>query len=493
MSGLRRGAGAAAGSSQVCRISSSTIVSRAWIPALPVLPGGATSQEYVAAARNFSVQARVENEEIDDFSVLAKMVEPEFDVLQAVVKWTEKGHVLSSETLARLATWMVEKRRFVQALKLLTGARESKLAEVSGQLLALELDLLSRQYKCSRVEAIYDAFPEELRTADVNRALLSSFIRDNRVEKAEKFLEKGKVLDTEGWNVVLDMYLARDKHRKLFKTLTRMKESGVEPDAKTYRILLVCKDAAGGFEGIEADARKRLEEIDIGSAQAGVLEEMLEVYGHLREMEAVDRIWSALKESHQVAKACYVTAMKAFGMAGDVSLAEKVLQELLAITTSFPNRKHNPYAAMVDVYARAGLMHEAEKLLKDKADEELKDSFWCYESLVAGYLLKGDAKNALGKFKGGLAAVKKGPTRLEYKSVMGLLAALALRRDVDEAEKVMGHYSSLFGEAPVYNQLLKVYIAAGKTPKEFKERMLERFVEPDEETEKLLQNVVAEV
>ncbi|EFJ27398.1 hypothetical protein SELMODRAFT_412151 [Selaginella moellendorffii] len=138
------------------------------------------------------------------------------------------------------------------------------------------------------------------------------------------------------------------------------------------------------------------------------------------------------------------------------SRAEKVFQELLELPES--------QAQSIRCYGRC--------LCEGRVDgrggeipQGQGDRFWCYEPLVAGYLLKGDAKN-----------VKKRPTKLEYKSVMGLLAALALRRDVDEAEKVMGHYSSLFGEAPVYNQLLKVYIAAGKTPKELKERMLERLL-----------------
>ncbi|EFJ33102.1 hypothetical protein SELMODRAFT_439446 [Selaginella moellendorffii] len=130
-------------------------------------------------------------------------------------------------------------------------------------------------------------------------------------------------------------------------------------------------------------------------------------------------------------RACYVTAMKAFGTASDVSRAEKVFQELLELPES--------QAQSIRCYGRC-LCEGRVDGRGGETPQGQGDRFWCYEPLVAGYLLKGDAKN-----------VKKGPTKLEYKSVMGLLAALALRRDVDEAEKVMGHYSSLFGEAPVYN------------------------------------------
>ncbi|EFJ33105.1 hypothetical protein SELMODRAFT_407276 [Selaginella moellendorffii] len=424
----------------------------------------------------------------DKITKLLEMIESKPDTFEAVKKWMRRGNCLSSDVLSTIYFWLMKRKRYTEIMKLLEGIRCERLVKFTDMHCVWAIGVISRRRGMAKAERFYDSLPEKLRTDRVTVGLFLSVAKENGLAKAEQWLEKIQVHTTDILDVMMVLYLNRDKHHKVVEMFERMRGLGLQPSVRTYLMLLKCKDrGAGGLNAIEGEALGAVQTMDVEDPPLRTLNDAMEVYGYVGKQDGIEELWRSLKRTRSdIHQSSYFSAITALGLVGEVAKARALCKELLAGSDEFTKFEQNPHALMLEVYARNGMMEKAERILQSK--ELDRDSFAPYNSLIQGYMAANNISEALKKLDDGLAAVPAKSIRLQYKTMMVLLPVYAANGDVEGAKELMRRYTKL-GDAGVYNEFLKVYISRKRHPREFMERMQANGVEGNRETEKLLEEL----
>ncbi|XP_024526537.1 pentatricopeptide repeat-containing protein At1g80270, mitochondrial-like [Selaginella moellendorffii] len=415
--------------------------------------------------REFKGEEPNENAEQEKVVSLCRTLNAKADTSEVVKNWIADGNVMSRDVAA----------------KLMNVVREERLVEMTSKLYMQEISQLCLQLGPSKGEALFRSMPESLRTEEVTTAFLTAVAKEDDSARAERLMDElNSTLSVDAWSAVLHMYLRRDRHDKLRDTYYRFKQKGLKPVLFTYWLVLQCRERVGGFEEIEMEFDAELKRTNFEEADTRLLNLIMRSYALLGKRKMVDRMWTLLK-SEQVAAPdlnSYVSAIKSFGLFGDLEKAYEVLEEVLQ---KFERIPQNPYIWIVEICVRLKMMDQAEKLMEKHIG---KSCFLPYNFLVTGYVETCQISSALKKLDEAFEIPFK-DRKLFYKTVMALLPVFAKRGDIHSAEKLISNYGSC-GDVKVYNALLNVYVSTKRMPTNVLHRMKNHNIEPNEETWRLM-------
>ncbi|XP_024543518.1 pentatricopeptide repeat-containing protein At1g07590, mitochondrial [Selaginella moellendorffii] len=464
------------------------------------------------AARNFSQAVQVKKKaaiknELDDDPIMRMkfrtMDDDEMDpeqfnrlwkkveasptrALKIIHAWISRGNLVSKEALISICHKLCYIRRQIRALQIINWIVDDKPFTVTPRDYALQIKLTCRYASPIKAERIYDRVPAELKTEEVSTALIASMSRSNVMLKAEAWHTALKLNNARACNMMMILFLRRNRHREVLQLYQDLVASGGQPNPLTYLLLFKYRNRIGAIDGLEEAAEAALKKIDVHDEKVrnATRSDMMVVYAYLGKPDMVEKLWSMIHKESWTLAGRFVAAINAFGILGKISRAEDVLNQVLKTRKKAIQK---PYCAMIGVYAKHGMMEKAELTMKKLRLELSFPWFAPFNHLVSGYLARDEPEKALEKLREGMEYVVDKRIEPDYEMVLGMMPVFASKRDVEGAEKLMSLFG-LYGDAKLYNALLKVYVEAKVSPGPFfLGRMARNKVSDDDETKRLLE------
>ncbi|XP_002981212.2 pentatricopeptide repeat-containing protein At1g07590, mitochondrial [Selaginella moellendorffii] len=397
----------------------------------------------------------------------------------------EKKHLLNVIYKLRITA------KFGQAREICDWMIRNKVFEIEESDHVLLLELVGRISKFQATRCFWE-MPAELRSEDAYTAMLQVFARWHAIPAAEDTMSEMKSLNlitrVEPYNIMLDMYKRKNEDDKVRAMYDELSSLGVAPDAHTYLIVLRAKQKIGGFDGIEAEVRKFLDEQLTSRQPLFIYECMLRIYTLLRDLAAIENLRSILlKTFKKFSSSSYNCLLDSYRQLGEVERAERLFNE---IGNKFTLNIQS-YRAMIAVYASNGRMEKANELYK----QLFRAGFEChpaiYHAMVAGYIDARDHSNALIQYGKAWDRSLLGHPKPLRATTLLVLRVLAEQGDFSRAESIVRDLKRerQGSDVEVYNWLLKAYIKAEVPVFGFDGRMLAAGVRPNDESLELLRRI----
>ncbi|XP_021812651.1 pentatricopeptide repeat-containing protein At2g13600-like isoform X1 [Prunus avium] len=223
-------------------------------------------------------------------------------------------------------------------------------------------------------------------------SLVSGYINNKRINKARSVFDKMRERNVVSWTVMISGYVKNQKFMDALDLFLLMLKSGALPNHFTFSSVL---DACAGCSSLIMGQQVHSSILKLGTpedvimstslvdmyAKCGDIEAAFCVFGfmprknlvtwnsiiggsarHGLATRALDKFERMIKCGVRPDEVTFVNVLSACGHGGMVEKGEKLFNSMKAKFGIEPNVEH--YACMVDLYARAGNLEEAEKLIQ---------------------------------------------------------------------------------------------------------------------------------
>lgn len=290
---------------------------------------------------------------------------------------------------------------FICALKLCSGTRSIGKCQV------LHVDIIKRGLEC-------DLF--------VGNALVCAYAKCDSLEEAHHLLNKLYVRDVVSWNALMTGYAESGYGEQVLSCLEKMQQEGIVPDDATVvcslKACTVVRALGRGLEIHSAVVKMGLEQ------EAHVTNTLVDMYTKCGSLADASKLvyqcsrqdliaWTVLITGH-VERGLYDGALNCFdqmqlqGISPDSNTLVFCLQacchtesikrgQLLCIEIAKKGLEANLFvgSAVVDMYAKCGLLVEAKETLNRLPGRNVV----CWTALIWGYTEHGYCEEALNCFK----------------------------------------------------------------------------------------------
>lgn len=269
---------------------------------------------------------------------------------------------------------------------------------------AIQLDLIAKVRGIEKAEEYFFKLPDSLKDKRIYGALLNGYARARMEEKAESVMEKmrerGYVLHSLPYNVMMTLYMNLKKFDKVESVVSEMREKNIQMDIYSYNIWLSSCGAEGSVEKME----QVMEEMKLDTAinpnwttystvatqyiRLGLYEKaeeylkkvedritgrdrmpyhyLISLYGSIGKKDEILRVWKIYKSIFfRIPNLGYHALISSLIRQDDIEDAEMFYEEWLSVKSGYDPRIGN---LLLGWYVRKGLSENA-KSFYDKMIE----------------------------------------------------------------------------------------------------------------------------
>jgi pentatricopeptide repeat protein len=346
---------------------------------------------------------------------------------------------------------------------------------------------------CGRIRAVDKG--EQIHKQIVSRSLLQKdcvlcntlvdmYAKCGELTKAEKVLEEIPIRDVVAWNTLISGYAQHGKGYEALNCFELMKSEGLSPDTVTFIcVLSACSDAGAIDKGkqIHDDIARRgllLKDIALGNA----LIDMYAKYGAFATAEEVMKdlpvrdaaSWNSLISGYTEHGLCREALqsferMKCDGISPDKITFICILKACASMEAIEKGKQiHDEVVdsclledtmlgtALVDMYAKCGLLAKAQKVLEELSVRNLT----AWSALISGYAQRGKIDEALHC----LERMQSEGFYPDAVTFMCLLKACGRAKAIDKGKRIHDHIARmqlLDEDIVLSNALLDMYVKCG--------------------------------
>ncbi|KAK2452164.1 pentatricopeptide repeat-containing protein, mitochondrial [Trifolium repens] len=327
------------------------------------------------------------------------------------------------EVFQRMRMESTEKPNEATVVSTLTACAALRNVEVGKEIhsyIAKELEittimgnaLLDMYCKCGYVSVARGIF-DGMTVKNVNcwTSMVTGYVNCGQLDQARDLFDKSPTRDVVLWTAMINGYVQFNCFDEAIALFGEMQARGVKPDKFIVVALLTCCAQLGTLEHgrwIHDYVRENRIVVDavVGTsliemyAKCGCIEKSLEVFNGLKEKDTASwtSIICGMAMNCKTNKALELfEEMKTFGAkpddvtfivllnacshAGLVEEGRKLFHSMSCIYGIGPNLEH--YGCFIDLLGRAGLLHEAEELIKKLPDPKNETTVAIYGSLLS--------------------------------------------------------------------------------------------------------------
>lgn len=411
-----------------------------------------------------------------------------------------------------------------------TMAKRGMNKTVSDQ--AIHLDLLAKTRGIAAAETYFIDLPEQSKSHLTCGALLNCYCKELMTDKAEALIEKMKELKlgltSMPYNSLMTLYSKTGQLEKIPAIIQEMKASDVRPDSYTYNVWMRALAAVNDISGVErvmdelkrddsvsADwttysnlasiyvdaglngkAEKALKELEKINAckNLSAYQFLITLYGQTGNLLEVYRVWRSLRLAFpKTANISYLNMIQVLVNLDDLPGAEKCFREWESGGSHHDIRIPN---VLIGAYAKADSLEKAKQLREISKRRGAKPNAKTWEIFLDYYLRHGKIKSAIHcvdeAIETGKGDGKKWVPSNEI--VQKLMGQFEQNKDVKTAESFVEILKKAVDEVDVevFESLIRIYAAAGKSSPIMRRRIKMENVELSEAGKKLLEVICVE-
>jgi pentatricopeptide repeat protein len=332
-------------------------------------------------------------------------------------------------------------------------------------------------------EIVHKGFLE--RNTALGNALVDMYVKCGLLAKAHTTLEEIHIRDVVSWSTLIAGYAENAQDSLALNCLQRLQSEGLSPNVVTFVCLLkACGNIGSINKGkqIHSEIVSRgllVKDIVLGNAivdmyaKCGMLSKAQEV---LEELQARDVVsWNALiagyiqqGQSHKALNCfermlmenlspniiTFTCILKACGSIGAIEKGKQIHDEISR--KGFLERDLILGNALVDMYAKCGMLSKAQKILEDL---HVRDIF-SWNTLISGYSVHRECQQALDCFQR-MQDDGIHPNAVTFLSVLSACSHSGL---LDESQTLFGNMTEKYGITPDfehYSCMMMAYAYGG--------------------------------
>ncbi|CAB4303861.1 unnamed protein product [Prunus armeniaca] len=181
--------------------------------------------------------------------------DPKASVLPVLEQWVTEGGAVEKQELQSLVRLLKDFRRFNHALEISQWMTDRRYFDLSPSDAAARLNLIHRVQGLEDAEKYFNNMSKSLKSVNAYGALLSIYVQENSVEKAEATMQKMKKLGMAKtsfpYNMLINLYSQNGEHEKINILMQEMEENGIPLDKYTLRNRMIAYIAASDMPGME--------------------------------------------------------------------------------------------------------------------------------------------------------------------------------------------------------------------------------------------------
>lgn len=397
---------------------------------------------------------------------------------------------------------------------------------------AIHLDLLAKTRGIAAAETYFIDLPEQSKSHLTCGALLNCYCKELMTDKAEALIEKMKELKlgltSMPYNSLMTLYSKTGQLEKIPAIIQEMKASDVMPDSYTYNVWMRALAAVNDISGVErimdelkrdgsvsADwttysnlasiyvdaglngkAEKALKELEKRNAckNLSAYQFLITLYGQTGNLLEVYRVWRSLRLAFsKTANISYLNMIQVLVKLDDLPGAEKLFREWESGGSHHDIRIPN---VLIEAYVKADSLEKAKQLREISKRRGAKPNAKTWEIFLDYYLRHGKIKSAVHcvdeAIETGKGDDKKWVPSNEI--VQKLMRQFEQNKDVKSAESFVEILKKAVDEVDVevFESLIRIYAAAGKSSPIMRRRIKMENVELSEAGKKLLDVICVE-
>lgn len=401
---------------------------------------------------------------------------------------------------------MKDYKRFNHALQISQWMTDCRYFKLSPRDVAFRLELIHRVHGLEYAENYFNNISNNLKTFNAYGALLSGYVREKSVEKAEAIMQKMKEMDMAAssfpYNKMINLYSQTGEHDKIDMLMQEMERKGITQDEYTMLNRMAAYIAASDISGMER-ILNRIEEdrhffvnwnvysmVASGYLKVGMIEKALAMlkkmegkmplqgsklafefllthYANTGHKEELYRVWNTYKPSRKQIDVSYACMISSLAKLDDVEGAERIFEEWEAQCTVYDFRVLN---SLLVAYCRKGLFNKAESVVK-KTVEGRTPYASTWSVLALGYMEHKNMPKAVEMLKKALMV-----GRQDWKPNPIILSAcldyLEGQGDVEGMEEFLRILKNLVPlSRDMYDRLLRTCVGSGKSVSEVLSQM----------------------
>lgn len=406
----------------------------------------------------------------------------------------------------------------------MTDRRYFELSPVD---VALRIELIHRVRGLEHAEYYFKNISNNLKTDRIYGALLSGYVREKSVEKAEAIMEIMREMDMAAssfpYNMLINLYSQTGEHDKIDMLMQEMERKGIPQDKYTLLNRMAAYIAVFDISGMERILNRMEEDKNCfvswkvysmaasGYLKVGLIEKALAMLKKMEEnmpllrrklalkfllthyantglKKELYRVWNTHKRSKELIDgpidkqyACMVSSLAKLG---DIEGAEKIFQEWETRCTLYDFRVLN---SLLAAYCKNGLFDKAESVV-EKAVEGRTPYASTWGVLAVGYMEDKNMPKAIEMLKKALLVGRQGwrPNSITLSNCLDYLEEQGDIEGMEEFLRLLKNSGPLSRD--MYHSLLRTCVRNGKSVSEFLDQMKIDGFTADEETEKILEN-----
>jgi len=272
--------------------------------------------------------------------------------------------------------------------------------------------LLDMYCKCGYVNVAREIF-DGMNERNVNcwTSMVTGYVSCGELDKARDLFDKSPTRDVVLWTAMINGYVQFNCFDEAVVLFEEMQVRGVKPDKFIVVSLLTCCAQLGTLEHgrwIHDYVRENRIVVDavVGTsliemyAKCGCVEKSLEVFNGLKEKDTAS--WTSIicglamngktNEALELFEemktfgakpddVTFIVLLNACSHGGLVEEGRKLFHSMSCIYGVEPNLEH--YGCFIDLVGRAGLLHEAEELIRELPDQKNETIVAIYGSLLS--------------------------------------------------------------------------------------------------------------
>ncbi|CAI0465769.1 unnamed protein product [Linum tenue] len=369
--------------------------------------------------------------------------DPKTSIIPVLDQWVREGNPVG-ERLRFLVARLKSYKRFHHALQISNWMSARCIVQFSSKDAATKLELVYRVHGLADAENYFNNLSEKMKWRNVYGALLSIYVQEKCVEKAEAVVqemkEKSMGCCSFPFNLLISLYYQVGDFHKLDPLLEQMQKEGIPYDKYTRNNLISAYSAASNIPRME-EIIHQIEEnpLDSGAVswdvyttaasgylnvgltdkalamlkkaeekmpkhrRATAVEFLLTLYTKAGDKGEVHRVWNAYKPTHEPFAILYACMITCLSKLNDLEGAESIHEEFESNCSVYDFRVLNK---LLVAYCKRGLMEKGESVLEEAAERRV-----CYASswhiLASGYVNHGLMGKAVEMLKRALSVGRR--------------------------------------------------------------------------------------
>ncbi|EEF44445.1 pentatricopeptide repeat-containing protein At2g20710, mitochondrial [Ricinus communis] len=475
----------------------------------------------------FSTRSQTQSSSSSESSKLYDRIQivrdPKESIIPVLNQWVSEGHTVGKALLQSLVHLMKGYKRFNHALEMSHWMTDCRYFSLSPSDVAVRLELIYRVYGSAHAEMYFEKISDKLKSGNVYGALLSGYVRENSVQKAEAVLqemrEKGIATSSFPYNIMINLYAQNGAFEKIDILKEEMERNGIPQDKYTMRNLMAAYVAASDISGMERILnqlethpqlghgwqaysvaasgylkvgliekalkmlRKMEETMPIGK-KTSAFNYLLTLYAKTGRKDELYRVWNSYKPLAEVKETQFCCMISSLEKVDDIEGAERIFEEWESQCMMYDFRVLNK---LLLAYCRKGLYTKAEAAFKKAAEGRTPyASTWI--TMAMSYIGQNQMSKAVEMLKKAISVSRKGwkPNPITLTTCLDYLEEQGDVEGIEEIVKSLKSTESLTRD--IYHRLVRTYTAAGIPVTKVIDKMKMDNIAADEETHKILES-----